>query len=258
MRSCYGVPAHVSRSLNSWLCWLSFRLQILLTYIRFHICHTSRFYSGINITRKKRGNWKMHQPCLHILNLHTLHCEFFLAEKQTNVCPEQTSGTMHDASAAAQTGGDGDGGCNYRVKSDESNKRCGLSCTLAFGWLQPDAALLAVCQCRWGHVDPQSCSSLLADTRQQRRCCAAVFLHKATVVGGVRSTYSNGWKKNWRYVTEPDSSGEETWMVQQRSSWDDVRSAEAKTAWFNTKLIKCNFSLSDAWTAERDCINVRI
>lgn len=78
---------------------------------------------------------------------------------------------------AAQTRGDGDGGCNYPVKSDESNKRCRLTCTSAFGWLHPDAALLAVCQRRWGNVD-LSCSSLLTHTSstQLRRCSMTVFL----------------------------------------------------------------------------------
>lgn len=44
--------------------------------------------------------------------------------------------------------GDGDEGCNYPVKSDESNKGCGLACALASGRLRPDAALLAACRCR--------------------------------------------------------------------------------------------------------------
>lgn len=38
--------------------------------------------------------------------------------------------------------GDGDEGCNYPVKSDESNKGCRLACALASGRLSPDAALL--------------------------------------------------------------------------------------------------------------------
>lgn len=57
--------------------------------------------------------------------------------------------TVCEAEEQKQAGvhrGDGDGGCNYPVKSDESNKRCGLACALAFGRLHPDAALLAACR----------------------------------------------------------------------------------------------------------------
>lgn len=55
---------------------------------------------------------------------------------------------FNDRATHTGGGGDGDGGCNYPVKSDESNKRCRLTCTLASGRLHPDAALLAVWQRR--------------------------------------------------------------------------------------------------------------
>lgn len=159
--------------------------------------------------------------------------------------------------------GDGDGGCNYWVKSDESNKRCRLTCTLAFGWLHPDAALLAVCQRRWGHVDLQDsfCPAALCSlTQAQHNRDDAKWLF-ASCKKQLLSRYCSQWKKQkrinktlrnltgFRLPGDLDRSRKSTedplqwwkeerpdgWWGQQKPSRDDF--AEKK----------CNLSFLDAW-----------